>query len=209
VFAELLALPGVVEEVELGSTVGMMAFHGGSLERGTDDIARAVAERSGASLYVVAQPDDLRWHVPSRLFDPATSARLAAFLDHVDIAVALHGFGRSGLFTTLLAGGTNRRLAAAVAAALTPALDLPDTRYDVIDDLEAIPVELRGQHPDNPVNRPRLGGVQLELPPRIRGRGPHWADAGPGPCPHTEALVDALAGLVTGAPPDRWETVGQ
>jgi phage replication-related protein YjqB (UPF0714/DUF867 family) len=31
-----------------------------------------------------------------------------------------------------------------------------------------MPSTLRGVHPDNPVNRPRAGGVQLELPPRIR-----------------------------------------
>jgi len=206
VFAELLAHPGVVEEVDLRSKVGVMAFHGGSLERGTDAIARAVADRSGASLYVVVQPDDLRWHVPSKLFDPAASQRLTTFLAHVDVAIAVHGYGRAGWFTTVLAGGTNRRLAAAIAAAATPALDLPDTRYDVVDDLDVIPVELRGQHPDNPVNLPRHGGVQLELPPRIRGRGPHWNGAGPGPCPHTEALVDALASVVSGAPADRWET---
>jgi phage replication-related protein YjqB (UPF0714/DUF867 family) len=206
VFAELLAQPGVVEEVALGSKVGVMAFHGGSLERGTDGVARAVAERSGASLYVVAQPDDLRWHVPSKLFDPGSSHRLTAFLDHVDVAIAVHGYGRAGWFTTLLAGGTNRRLAAAVAAALTPALDLPDTTYRVVDDLDVIPVELRGQHPDNPVNLPPHGGVQLELPPRIRGHGPHWAGAEDGPCPHTEALVEALAGVVTEAPSDGWET---
>jgi phage replication-related protein YjqB (UPF0714/DUF867 family) len=186
----------------------MMAFHGGSLERGTDGIARAVAERSGASLYVVAQPDDLRWHVPSKCFDPTESPRLAAFLDHVEVAIAVHGYGRAGWFTTVLAGGTNRRLAAAVARRVGPALDLPDTRYEVVDDLDAIPVDLRGLHPDNPVNRPRHGGVQLELPPRVRGRGPHWAHAGPGPCPHTEALVDALADLVAEDPRDRWETAG-
>jgi phage replication-related protein YjqB (UPF0714/DUF867 family) len=206
VLADLLAHPGVVEEARLAGPVGVMAFHGGSLERGTDPIARAVAERCGASCYVVAQPDDLRWHVPSKHFDPAESPRLAAFLDHVEVAIALHGYGRDGLFTTLLAGGSNRRVASFLATELRPALDLPDTRYDVVDDLGEIPVELRGLHPDNPVNRTRHGGVQLELPPRIRGRGPRWADLGDRPCPHTEALVTALAGAVDGLRPERWET---
>jgi phage replication-related protein YjqB (UPF0714/DUF867 family) len=206
VLAELLTHPGVVEQVELAGPVGVMAFHGGSLERGTDQIARAVSERSGASCYVVAQPDDLRWHVPSRLFDPADSPRLAAFLDHVEVAIALHGYGRDGMFTTLLAGGTNRLVASHLAAALRPALDLADTRYEVVDDLGAIPVELRGLHPGNPVNRARRGGVQLELPPRIRGRGPRWADLGDRPCPHTEALVAALSEAVVGWDRAGWET---
>ena len=40
--------------------------------------------------------------------------------------------------------------------------------YHWIDDLGLIPSHLRGVHPDNPVNRPARGGVQLELPPRVR-----------------------------------------
>ena len=45
---------------------------------------------------------------------------------------------------------------------------------------------LRGVHPDNPVNRVRDGGVQIELPPRVRKT--------PGDC---AALVGALASLAT------------
>ena len=104
-FADLLAESGVVETVRLGSPFGFMAFHGGSLEVATDTIAAAAAERSGASLYTVAQPEDLNWHVPSKLVDPAASDGLAAFLDHVDVVVAVHGFGREGMFTSLLLGG--------------------------------------------------------------------------------------------------------
>jgi phage replication-related protein YjqB (UPF0714/DUF867 family) len=44
--------------------------------------------------------------------------------------------------------------------------------YEVITDLDAIPSELRGLHPDNPVNRVREGGTQLELPVRVRGLSP-------------------------------------
>ena len=186
-FGDLLAQPGVVEDVALGSTVGVMAFHGGALEEGTDDVARAVAERSGASLYVVALPDDLHWHVPSRLVDPAASDRLASFLDHVDVAVAVHGYGRAGLWTSLLLGGSNRGLALHLAAHLRAGLP----HYESVDDLDAIPPELRGLHPHNPVNRASSGGVQLELPPRVRGLGPRGSAA------DTAALVDALAGAVS------------
>jgi phage replication-related protein YjqB (UPF0714/DUF867 family) len=66
--------------------------------------------------------------------------------------------------------------------------------YGVLDDIEQIPKELRGLHPANPVNVPRLGGVQLELPPRVRGTSPLWWDwEGPHPTPHTVALISALA----------------
>jgi phage replication-related protein YjqB (UPF0714/DUF867 family) len=198
VLAQLLDHPGVVETVELRSTFGFMAFHGGSLERGTDEIAAAAAERSSSSYYAVIQPPDLRWHVPSTSFDPEQSPALAAFLEHVDVAVAVHGFGRQGMFTTLLAGGRNRPLARHVAAAVRDDL----VGYDVIDDLESIPVELAGQHRLNPVNRPKASGVQLELPPRVRGLGPFWDDhPGPRPFPPTEALIAALARAATTWPP--------
>lgn len=163
--AELLAHPGVEEECRLGSPFGILAFHGGSLERGTNDIAVAAAEASGASLYCVRQPPDLRWHIPSREFDPAASPALAGFLAHVRTAVAVHGYGRAGMWTTLLVGGRNRQLAAALGVELRDGLG---DGFSVVDDLDAVPVELRGLHLDNPVNRPPAHGVQLELPPRVR-----------------------------------------
>ncbi len=181
--AELLAHDGVEEHLELRGTVGFLALHGGSLERETDRIAREAADTAGASLYAVCQPDDLRWHIPSARMDPADSDALAAFLAHVDVVLSVHGYGRDGLFTTLLLGGGNRTLAAQVAGHLRDALP----GYRIEDDLGAIPQPLRGLHRDNPVNRTAGGGVQIELPPRIRLQGPN-ADADA-----RQALVDGLA----------------
>ena len=168
-FAELLAHPGVEEVLELRSSVGFMAFHGGNLERATDVVAVSAAALANCSVYAVVQPADLRWHIPSHRVTPDDSTALAAFLDHVDVAVALHGYGRHGRWTQVLLGGTNRRLASTVAWHLAAAL--PD--YEVIDDLDRIPAELRGLHPLNPVNLPSDGGVQVELPPRVRGTTAH------------------------------------
>lgn len=190
VFGKLLAEPGVTELVALRSSIGFLAFHGGSLERQTDVIAVDAAERAGASVYAVVQPPGLRWHVPSIDVSPDDSPALRAFVDHVDVAIALHGYGRLGYWTSLLLGGSNRELAAHLADHLGPALP----EYAAVHDLVAIPAELRGLHPRNPVNLPRHGGVQLELPPRVRGTTPHWEDwRGPGHCPPMEALVAALA----------------
>jgi phage replication-related protein YjqB (UPF0714/DUF867 family) len=194
-FAELLAHDGVEEDLVLRSSFGFMAFHGGNLEEGTDVMAAAAAEAAGASLYAVRQPVGLRWHVPSVEVTPDESPALAAFLDHVDVAVALHGFGREGLWTTLLLGGQNRALAHHLAEHLRAALP---PGYVVVDDLDAIPRELRGVHPRNPVNRPPSAGVQLELPPRTRSRTvPMWADLpATEPVPHG---LDVVAGLVEAA----------
>jgi phage replication-related protein YjqB (UPF0714/DUF867 family) len=185
VFSELLAHPGVEEVCELRSPFGVMAFHGGNLEVGTDVIAEQAAELAGASFYAVRQPADLRWHIPSTAVQPSQSAALAAFIDHVEVVVALHGYGREGYWTTLLLGGRNRSLASHLAGALRPSIE--PHGYDVIDDLEAIPAPLRGVHRANPVNLPRGGGVQLELPPRIRGTTPLSKPE------HTDALVTGLA----------------
>ncbi|HSL56864.1 MAG TPA: poly-gamma-glutamate hydrolase family protein [Acidimicrobiales bacterium] len=194
-FDRLLAHDGVVEICELRSRFGFMAFHGGNLERVTDTVASEAAARSGASLYAVLQPPGLRWHVPSTDVGRVGSPALRRFLDHVDVVVAVHGYGRAGFFTALLVGGGNRVLAGHVGRHLRDALPA----YRVLDDLEAIPGPLRGVHPDNPVNLPRGGGVQLELPPRVRGLAPlrlHWPGH-PGRWPHVEALITALAAAAT------------
>ena len=192
-FEDLLAEPGVEEVLALRSRVGFLAFHGGSLERMTDVVAIDAAERSGASVYAVVQPPGLRWHIRSVDVTPDASPALAAFVDHVDVAIAIHGFGREGFWTSLLLGGRNRELARHVGMHLRGSL--PD--YAILDDLEDVPVELRGLHPRNPVNLPRGGGVQIELPPRVRGTTPHWDGwEGPGHCPPLEALVAGLATAV-------------
>lgn len=171
-----------------------MALHGG-LEATTFEIAQAAAQRAGASLYAVVQPDDLTWHIPSHRYSLDTSERLAAFCAHVDIAISIHGYGgvhaSDHRWLTIVVGGGGRTEAALVAVELRESLD----EYHVIDDLDAIPREYRGVHPDNPVNRVQCAGVQIELPPRVRGRSPVWADhdfAAAPFVPHTAALLDAL-----------------
>ena len=190
---DLLERPEVHEILELRDTFGFMAIHGGNLERTTDVVALEAAERSGASCYAVVQSPPLRHHVPSSCFDPAQSVALAAFLDHVDVVVGIHGYGREDRFHQLLLGGGNRALAQHLAAHLREVFHAP---YEVLDDIDEIPDGLRGLHPHNPVNRARSGGVQIELPPTIRwNRAAHnWSDHLDTPrAPDVERLIDVLA----------------
>jgi len=185
--SDLLADPAVVEAGRLRSRFGFLAIHGGGLEQMTDVIAEHAAEAAGASLYLLRHPEAYPHHLPSARYLAAESTRLAEFLDHVDVAVSLHGYGRIGRSTEMLAGGHNREL----ARRLAHHLDVPG--YRVVTDLEAIPAELRGLHPDNPVNRVRGGGAQLELPPRVRGTSPRSQPPGDdGLAPATSALVRGL-----------------
>ena len=182
----LLSGPEVSEVSRLRSRFGFLAIHGGGLEQMTDLIAERAAEESEASVYLLRHPDRYPHHLPSALFDPGESPRLAKFLDHVDVAVSLHGYGRIGRSTQLLAGGRNRTLAAHLARHI----QLPG--YQVVTDLDAMPRELRGLHPHNPVNRVRDGGTQLELSVRVRGLSPR------SPLPGADGLSVVTSALVQG-----------
>jgi phage replication-related protein YjqB (UPF0714/DUF867 family) len=186
--AELLTLPGVKEECVLRSAVGFMALHGGSQDRGTHEIASRAAELAGASYYAIIQPSGLRVHLTSRRHDPDHSEHLRAFLHHVHIAISVHGFGRDGLglrvdpvgglviepygpalrdgqtgpLRGIIVGGRNAEL-------LDVARRLFHDRfagYRVADERVRL-----GFHPENPVNLPSAHGVQIELPPGLRGIG--------------------------------------
>ncbi len=210
--AELLSLPGTDEELALRSPVGFMALHGGSQDRGTDRLARAAAERAGASLYAIVQAPWSRVHLTSRRHDPAHSAALRKFLDRVRIAISVHGYGRDsfalrldplgllvvepygpammkgqrGPLRSIILGGLHEEL-------LGAARDLFEDR---IEGYQVGRGSLRlGFHPANPVNLPAQAGVQIELPPGLRGIGPFGDQAIAGNDALTDAVVDALVDL--------------
>jgi phage replication-related protein YjqB (UPF0714/DUF867 family)/gamma-glutamylcyclotransferase (GGCT)/AIG2-like uncharacterized protein YtfP len=185
--SELLADPAVLEKSTLRSKFGFLAIHGGGLEQMTDVIAERAADAAGASVYLLRHPQNYPHHLPSARYSPEESDRLAEFLDHVEVAVSVHGYGRLGRSTQILAGGRHRELAAHVAKHI----EVPG--YRVITDLDEIPRELRGLHPDNPVNRVSAGGAQLELSPRLRGISPRSAPPDvDGLSPATSALIQGL-----------------
>jgi phage replication-related protein YjqB (UPF0714/DUF867 family) len=201
--AELLSLPGVEEVCVLRSPVGFMALHGGSQDRGTHEIASRASERAGASYYAIVQPDGLRVHLTSRRHDPAHSERFRAFLEHVKIAISVHGYGRDGFLLCadpeeglvvqpygparigrqqgplkgIIVGGRSARLVDEARQVFHDRFD----GYRVADERIRL-----GFHPDNPVNLPSAHGVQVELPPGLRGIG----DFG-------EHLVPSQDGIVT------------
>jgi len=208
--ADLLALSGVREECVLRSAVGFLALHGGSQDRGTDKIASRAAEQAGASYYAIVQPPGLRVHLTSRLHDPDHSALLQAFLAHVDIAISVHGFGRDGFalwvdplrglmidpygpatrgrqtgpLRGIIVGGRNTDLLATARALLHDRF----AGYHVADERVRL-----GFHPDNPANLPSRQGIQIELPPGLRGIG----ELGEHLVPATDGVVaDVVAALV-------------
>lgn len=165
-----------------------MALHGGSQDRGTHEIASEAATRAGASYYAIIQPSDLRVHLTSRRHDPDQSERFGAFLAHVDIAISVHGFGRDGFnffvdpaggiviepygpafrgrqtgpLRGIIIGGQNVQLLATARRLLHGRF----AGYRVADERIRL-----GFHPENPVNLPWAQGIQIELPPGLRGIG--------------------------------------
>ena len=212
--AELLAMPGIREERTLRSNVGFMALHGGSQDRGTDHIARRAADTAGASYYAIIQPPWLRVHLTSRLHNPDDSAHLRSFLEHVDVAISVHGFGRDGFalwidpergmiiepygpairgnqkgpLRGIIVGGLNAQLVDAARAIFEKRFD----DYHVADERVRL-----GFHPDNPVNLPAAHGVQVELPPGLRGIGDWGEVLVPRREPFVNEVVDALVDLAT------------
>lgn len=214
--AELLALPGVTETCVLRSAVGFMALHGGSQDRGTDEIARRAAERSGASYYAIVQPCNLRVHLTSRHHDPRQSPKLTAFLEHVEIAISVHGFGREGFVVGIdaagglvfepygpalrgrqtgplrgiILGGLNQELLDAARCLLK----------DRFSDYHVAGERIRlGFHPNNPVNLPSSHGVQIELSPGLRGIGDFGEHFAPRPDGIVTEVVEALVELAAQA----------
>jgi phage replication-related protein YjqB (UPF0714/DUF867 family) len=214
--AELLRIEGVEEHCDLRSTVGFMALHGGSQDRGTDQIARRAAALSGASYYAIVQPARLRLHLTSRLHDPAQSETFSRFLAHVRVAISVHGFGRDSFalwvdparglmiepygpalrnnqqhaLTGIIVGGLNAGLVDQARTIL--GAHLPDFH------VAAERVRL-GFHPQNPVNLPSEQGVQIELPPGLRGIGAWGERLTPDPDAVPEELIRALVELAQAA----------
>ncbi len=196
---ELLDRDDVVEELQIRSRFGFMAYHGGTLEKATDPIAREAAELAGASYYGVLQSHPEPTHITSKELLPDQSTSLSEFLGHVDVVITLHGYGRKHLFHSVLLGGRNRALARHIGAHARFALP----RYRFEDNLAQIPAELAGQHKLNPVNRPRQAGVQMELPPTIRWNRDEWGwsdNDGIGRASQVDTLIGVLAGAAKAWP---------
>jgi phage replication-related protein YjqB (UPF0714/DUF867 family) len=208
--AELLAMPGITEECILRSNVGFMALHAGSQDRGTEQIASQAAEQAGASYYAIVHPPGLRVHLTSRLHSPDDSSRLRAFLAHVDVAISVHGFGRDGFavwvdperglivepYGPAMRGQQTGPLRGIILGGLNqPMLDVARALfhqriagYRVADERVRL-----GFHPDNPVNLPPAHGVQVELPPGLRGIGDFGETLRPR---HDDAVTEVVAALV-------------
>jgi phage replication-related protein YjqB (UPF0714/DUF867 family) len=155
----------VQEYLRLEGPLGLMAIHGGGIEPGTEEIARFVADHSGASLYVYAgrrSGGNLSLHRPSHDGKIEERALFVQFLQHVKIAISIHGHGRGR--NRAYVGGLHENMVQRFVELARPAL----SQYEWISDPKIIPPGLSGQSPSNVVNLPPAKGMQLELPSKLR-----------------------------------------
>ncbi len=145
------------EVYDRGSPVAVFAIHGGDIERTTSRLARSVAS-GDLNLYLfngwLGKKSGLL-HVTAAHFDDPAAVRLATA---AVLGISLHAQADRGAWVCV--GGANIKAAVLVAGRLE------DAGFAAITPCERLP----GTSPNNIVNRPSAGGVQLEITLRLLER---------------------------------------
>ena len=145
------------EVYDRGSPVSVFAIHGGDIETTTARLARRVAS-GDLNLYLFngwLGRESRRLAVTAARFDDPAAVRLATA---AVLGISLHAQADSGAWVCV--GGANKRAAALVAGRLE------DAGFAAVTPCERLP----GTAPNNIVNRPSAGGVQLEITLRLLTR---------------------------------------
>jgi phage replication-related protein YjqB (UPF0714/DUF867 family) len=167
-FQNVLSDPAVREVYLPGGPVGIFAPHGGGIEPGTEEIARAVAQATGATLYVLSakRPTaNAALHVTCTKMKPGVSQKLDAALKACRVAIGIHGHGRTKDGGAIYVSGLAAEAVKLCSESLRNALG---DHWAVIDDAGEIPADLAGVDKQNFINRVKDGGVQIELPRALR-----------------------------------------
>lgn len=165
------------------SSVTVIAPHGGEIERGTEDIARALAGTDWNLYAFIAQfPKGHRpLHVTAANFDDPIAVSLSS---NAVLGVSVHRRKDPG--AVICIGGSNTELREALARELT------SSGFEC----EEPCLRLQGKSPDNIVNLPKAGGVQMELSLQI---GDELASGGEKLSAFTKAVRSAVARILSGA----------
>lgn len=157
-------------KIEMGEVSGsplVMAIHGGKIERGTGELARAIGEYKKSSFYIftgkkapdyfykTAQSGHL--HITSHRFNDPKLMELAG---RSPFCLSLHGYPSSQVDICIGGNGSlkiKKRLL----------MELEKNYPEFTSCISCCPPYL-GKHPKNVVNLCKQQGIQLELSPRLR-----------------------------------------
>lgn len=141
---------------DVGSSVTIIAPHGGKIEPSTSEIAKriAAADYNCYCFEGIKQNDNCRLHITSHNFDEPAAIKL---ISASDVVIAVHAC--TGTAGRVYLGGRNTALKKSIAAELENrgiGAAFQDSRF-------------KGENPDNLCNRGRTGqGVQLEITRDLR-----------------------------------------
>ncbi|AEG60300.1 poly-gamma-glutamate hydrolase family protein [Desulforamulus ruminis] len=146
-----------IEVNETDSNITVVAIHGGKIEKGTTELAYALASHNNYNYYSflgLKSTDNFSLHVPSDKFAETYALEMVSKSKRT---LSIHGCGGSEEFTYI--GGRDTELANRIKESLTKhGFTVKDT-----------PKDLAGISSDNIVNRNRdERGVQLEISEGLR-----------------------------------------
>jgi phage replication-related protein YjqB (UPF0714/DUF867 family) len=139
----------------------ILAIHGGGIETGTSELARAVAA-DDHNLYLfegLKNSGNTSLHITSHLFDEPRAIDIA---NRSTYCVSIHGFSEPRRSLACI-GGRNARLRRETLKALKATGLIQQESENPCE-------EFYGLDPDNIVNRCARDGVQVELSSRLRQR---------------------------------------
>lgn len=162
-FQIALADPGMQEYSELHSNIGIMAFHGGAIEKGTEQIARCIANKTNSSFYIASgrkPANNLILGIDPTNILQTDSQKLSDFIFSVKTSVSILGHNRDD---KIYIGGLNKELRLKIALQLAKAFP-----GRVVSDVSKMSNEFSAISEKNIVNAPIYKGVQINLPKSLR-----------------------------------------
>lgn len=146
-----------IESKDTASSVAIIAIHGGGIEVGTTQLAKAITALGKYDYYSfigLLPSGNSVLHITSVNFDEPTALKLVA---KSNLSISLHG--SKGTDKTTYLGGLDKALGERIQSSLTAAGFI----------VKPSPGRLNGSSPKNIVNRNEIGrGVQLEMTRGLR-----------------------------------------
>lgn len=147
------------ESTNRNSNVLIFAPHGGNIEKGTTELAKAIANKGNYDYYAfngVRNKNNSQLHVTSTNYNDSD---LIHRNYNKDVSISVHGAGQAQGTNTVLIGGSDEKLIQLITR------ELSAFKFNVKRSIG----HLAGLDPNNVVNYNKKGqGVQLELTPDLR-----------------------------------------